>query len=72
MLITRMHVAIVCGLLVRAELVGRPTGRGAAVLLTGTVVLLGLAPTLLIHAGDVAAKDLLDPSRYIAAVGLAP
>ena len=50
----------------------RPSGSGAAILLIGTVILLGLAPGLLVRAGDVAAKDLLDPSRYIAAVGLAP
>lgn len=50
----------------------QPKARGAAVLLTGTVLLLGLAPGLLVRAGDVAAKDLVDPSRYIAAVGLAP
>ena len=56
----------------RSEPITRPSGRGAAILLTGTVVLLGLAPSLLIRAGDIAAKDLLDPSRYIAAVGLAP
>lgn len=56
----------------RSEPIARPKGRSAAVLLTGAVVLLGLAPSLLIRAGDVAAKDLLNPSRYIAAVGLAP
>jgi multicomponent Na+:H+ antiporter subunit D len=56
----------------RREPIARPSGRGAAILLTGTVLLLGLAPSLLIRAGDVAAKDLLNPSRYIAAVGLAP
>jgi multicomponent Na+:H+ antiporter subunit D len=50
----------------------RPRGYAPAVLLTGTVLLLGLAPNLLIKAGNVAARDLLDPVRYITAVGLSP
>jgi multicomponent Na+:H+ antiporter subunit D len=45
---------------------------GAAALLTGTVVLLGLWPSLVLNAANAAAAGLLDPSRYIAAVGLSP
>jgi multicomponent Na+:H+ antiporter subunit D len=40
--------------------------------LTAVIVVLGLAPSPLIDAAQVAAKDLLDPIRYIAAVGLNP
>ena len=50
----------------------RPRGYAPAILLTGTVLLLGLAPNLLIKAGNVAARDLRDPARYVSAVGLAP
>lgn len=56
----------------RAEPLVRLRGYAPAILLTGTVLLLGIAPSLLIKAGSVAARDLLDPGRYIAAVGLAP
>ena len=47
-------------------------GTAAALLLTGVVLVLGLWPSILLQAGDVAARGLLDPARYIAAVGLAP
>jgi len=56
----------------RTEPVVRPRGYAPAILLTGTVLLLGIAPSLLIKAGSVAARDLRDPVRYIATVGLAP
>ena len=56
----------------RAEPLSRPRGYAPAILLTGTVLLLGIAPSLLIKAGGVAAGDLRDPARYVAAVGLAP
>ncbi|MBI4923865.1 MAG: Na+/H+ antiporter subunit D [Devosia nanyangense] len=49
-----------------------PQGIGAVVLLTGTIVVLGLWPSLLMRAGAVAAADVLDPARYISAVGLSP
>jgi len=42
------------------------------VLLTGTVVLLGLWPSLMLNMASVGANDLLSPARYIAAVGLRP
>jgi multicomponent Na+:H+ antiporter subunit D len=45
---------------------------GAAILLTATIFLFSLWPGLLVAAADIAATDLLDPARYIAAVGLAP
>jgi len=56
----------------RTEPLIRPRAYAPAILLTGTVLLLGLAPNLLIKAGNVAARDLREPARYIAAVGLAP
>jgi multicomponent Na+:H+ antiporter subunit D len=56
----------------RLEPLVRPRGYGPAILLTATVLLLGIAPNLLIKAGNVAARDLRDPARYVAAVGLAP
>jgi multicomponent Na+:H+ antiporter subunit D len=49
-----------------------PPATGAAVLLTGTIILLGLWPSLVVNAADAAATSLLDPSSYIAAVGLSP
>jgi multicomponent Na+:H+ antiporter subunit D len=45
---------------------------GGAILVAGTVMLLSLMPNLLLLFGDAAARGLLDPARYIAAVGLAP
>jgi multicomponent Na+:H+ antiporter subunit D len=42
------------------------------VLLSGTVLLLGLWPSLMLDVASAAARDLLDPARYIAAVGLSP
>jgi len=42
------------------------------VLLTGAVLLLGLWPSLMLDIASPAARDLLDPARYIAAVGLSP
>ncbi|MBL8596291.1 MAG: Na+/H+ antiporter subunit D [Devosia sp.] len=36
------------------------------------VVVLGLAPAILVEAATIAARDLLDPARYIASVGLSP
>ena len=56
----------------RTEPLIRPRGYAPAILLTGTVLILGLAPNLLIKAGNVAARGLLEPAHYIAAVGLAP
>ena len=56
----------------RTEPLRRPRSYAPAILLTGTVLLLGIAPSLLIKAGAGAARDLRDPGRYIAAVGLAP
>lgn len=50
----------------------RPPSYAPAILLVGTVLLLGVAPNLLIGIGMVAAHDLADPARYVAAVGLAP
>ena len=47
-------------------------GLGAVVLLTGTIVLFGLWPSLLMRAGAIGATDILNPARYIAAVGLSP
>lgn len=44
---------------------------GAAALLTGMVVVLGLWPEPLLVAVRSGAADLLDPSRYVASVGLA-
>jgi multicomponent Na+:H+ antiporter subunit D len=49
-----------------------PFTTGAIVLLTGTVLLTGLMPQGMIAASIAAATDLLDPVRYITAVGLAP
>ncbi len=56
----------------RAEPAQRPQGLAPAVLLAGTIVLLGFWPNLLLNIADAAASGLLDPARYIAAVGLAP
>ena len=56
----------------RSEPLTRPRGYAPAILLTGTVLLLGFAPNLLIKSGNLAARDLRDPARYVAAVGLAP
>jgi multicomponent Na+:H+ antiporter subunit D len=50
----------------------KPQGRGGAVLLVGTIVVLGFAPGLLIQIGQAGAGTMVDPSRYIAAVGLSP
>lgn len=50
----------------------RAPGLGAAVLVTGAVVLVGLSPQLFVDAANVAAAGLLDPARYIAAVGVSP
>ena len=50
----------------------RPYGTAPAALLVGTIVLAGLFPNLLVRAANLAAADLLQPVRYIAAVGLAP
>ncbi len=41
-------------------------------IMTVIVTLLGLAPALLVSAAQIAGSDLLDPARYIAAVGLSP
>jgi hypothetical protein len=35
-------------------------------------VLLGLWPSLVVNAANAGAAGLLDPARYIAAVGLSP
>ena len=49
-----------------------PQAVGAVVLLTGTIVLFGLFPNLLLTAGIAAARGLMDPYAYVTAVGLAP
>ena len=49
-----------------------PGSRAVAMLLTGTIVVAGLWPGELVRMAGLAAGDLLDPARYIAAVGLAP
>ncbi len=54
----------------KAALPFRPMA--ATSLLTAIVFLLGLAPATLIDAAGIAARDLLDPIRYIASVGLSP
>jgi len=56
----------------RAEPVAQARGYGGAVLLTGTIVLLGLAPGILLQTSLAAGRLLLAPAGYIAAVGLAP
>lgn len=56
----------------RSGPVAHAQGYGGAVLLTVTVAMLGLWPALLVNFGADAAAHLLDPSAYIAAVGLAP
>lgn len=43
-----------------------------SLLLAGTVLILGVAPGYLLKVADSAATGLLDPARYVAAVGLAP
>ena len=47
-------------------------GASGAILLTGTIVLLGIMPGLLIQLSTEGARTMLDPSRYVDAVGLAP
>jgi multicomponent Na+:H+ antiporter subunit D len=47
-------------------------GMGAVALLTGAILMVGLWPSILIGPATIAARELLDPSGYIAAVGLAP
>jgi multicomponent Na+:H+ antiporter subunit D len=54
----------------RATLPGAPTA--SSFLLTLVIAVLGLAPSLLIWAAQVAATDVLNPERYIASVGLGP
>ncbi len=54
------------------EPAGRPQGLAPAVLLTGTILFLGVWPSLLLNAGLVASQQLVDASSYVAAVGLAP
>jgi multicomponent Na+:H+ antiporter subunit D len=46
-------------------------GLGATAVLTFAVVALGLVPTAILELGRAAAIDLLDPTAYIAATGLA-
>ena len=41
-------------------------------ILVGTIVLLGLWPNLLFTSARTAALDLLQPARYVSAVGLEP
>ncbi len=47
-------------------------GLGATAALTGIIVVAGLLPNLAFEAARTGAADFIDPSRYIAAVGLAP
>ncbi|MBN9346406.1 MAG: hypothetical protein J0I48_09420, partial [Devosia sp.] len=49
-----------------------PSPMMATWILTIVVVVLGLAPAILVEAATIAARDLLDPARYIASVGLSP
>jgi len=49
-----------------------PQPLGGAALLVGTIVLLGLWPSLFVAPAQIAAADLLAPTRYIASVGLSP
>lgn len=73
-------LTLIAGIRLWSALFWRPEPRleaggrslGAVVLLTGTVVLVGLAPNLMIRAATAAAQGMLDPSRYIAATGLSP
>lgn len=57
---------------------GEPQGHvraisvGAATLLTGTIVIIGLWPGLFLRASDVAATDLMTGVRYVEAVGVVP
>jgi multicomponent Na+:H+ antiporter subunit D len=44
----------------------------ASFLLSVVIAILGLAPSVLIWAAQVAATDVLSPARYIASVGLSP
>ena len=55
------------------EVQGRvpPASLGAATLLTGTIVILGLWPGPYLRAADIAATDLASGARYVSAVGLA-
>jgi multicomponent Na+:H+ antiporter subunit D len=54
------------------EPAGRPRGLAPALLLTGTILFLGVWPSLLLNAGLVASQQLVNASSYVAAVGLAP
>jgi multicomponent Na+:H+ antiporter subunit D len=56
----------------RSQPIVTPRGAGGAILLTGTIVMLGLWPTLLLDVASGAAATLLRPQAYIAAVGLSP
>jgi multicomponent Na+:H+ antiporter subunit D len=56
----------------RSRPIVTPRGAGGAILLTGTIVMLGLWPTLLLDVASGAAATLLRPQAYIAAVGLSP
>jgi multicomponent Na+:H+ antiporter subunit D len=47
-------------------------GLGATMVLVGGIALAGLLPNALFEVMQDGAADLVDPSRYIAAVGLAP
>lgn len=49
-----------------------PKNLAPTILLTVTIGLLGLWPSLVLNPARLAAHDLLDPTRYIAAVGLSP
>ncbi|WP_108395731.1 proton-conducting transporter membrane subunit [Devosia submarina] len=44
---------------------------GAPAILVGVIIFLGIWPNLLIAAAKIGASDVIDPARYIAAVGLA-
>lgn len=56
----------------RTAPLGKLQGAGGAILLTGTVVMLGLWPSLIVDIAVGAATSLLNPQGYIAAVGLSP
>ena len=54
------------------EPAGHPRGLAPVLLLTGTILFLGVWPSLLLNAGLIASQQLVEASGYVAAVGLAP
>ena len=56
----------------RATPAAAPKNLGSALLLTVTIALLGLWPSLILTPARTAAEQLLNPAAYIAATGLSP